>query len=278
MTKKDMIKANNKSNKKVFNKVYNLPKYISNKKRLFVPVIGYIFIVLFFSTVYWCMFRKNSTSFLITDQFNKHLSIYLSGPFDVVRFHTEAKDTMPFTINEFCAYTKPDINLFHDIIDSLRIINKLSVECMSELDGFKTMLENLRKDSIHEYKKQSLLRYQKRIDSLQMTMAGKDSIDLILEGKYVELSHLKLDFAKQNAKVCTYVLENYGNFIPDSIRIRYDHLENENIRLTSVESHLNESLTYTSNKIKTDIYSFHKNRHELVSFKDFIYYNVSSTK
>ena len=81
MTKKDMIKANNKSNKKVFNKVYNLPKYISNKKRLFVPVIGYIFIVLFFSTVYWCMFRKNSTSFLITDQFNKHLSIYLSGKF-----------------------------------------------------------------------------------------------------------------------------------------------------------------------------------------------------
>ena len=45
-------------------------------------------------------------------------------------------------------------------------------------------------------------------------MLGKDSTDLILQGKFVELANLKAEYAKKNVKVLEYVIKHFGSFIP----------------------------------------------------------------
>lgn len=65
--------------------------------RFLCVTIGYVLVVMSFAFVNWVMFMRNSTSYLISEQLNKHVERYefLAPDIDLAAYHRDAKDSMP---------------------------------------------------------------------------------------------------------------------------------------------------------------------------------------
>lgn len=105
-------------------------------------------------------------------------------------------------------------------------------------------------------------------------MLGKDSTELIIQGKYVELAHLKYEYAKKNAEILDYVIRHFGSFIPDSLSKELARLNQEWIQLSNKIQNLENSRRTISSRIKKSVNLFHQNRRDTVSFWDFLYYSI----
>lgn len=247
------------------------------KNKFFYRYIFWYFIIVFsFATAYWLMFNYNSTSFLIADQYNKNLNFYYYYDSKAIleEIKKAQKDYEPFSIKEFYDSIKPDYNSLKNSYDSLMICEQQYDECMSELNRINDESDDIRGLKIQEYKDNQLRSYKQRIDSLDNYLKGKDSVEMIISGKYIELSKLKLDYANKNAEVCSYVLEHYGDFLPDSLKLRIEHLSNEYVRFSSLDNDYQHSVRITFIKIQDFKNSFHKNRVDNISYWDFVYYSI----
>ena len=116
--------------------------------------------------------------------------------------------------------------------------------------------------------------YQHRVDSLTEYLDGLDSTIMILQGKYVELSHLELELAEQRAKVSSYVLEHYGSFIRNSLASQFEEINNNYINLMIDISKKEQQRRDVISNIKNQVKEFHDNRYESISFGDFLYYSI----
>ena len=97
---------------------------------------------------------------------------------------------------------------------------------------------------------------------------------MIIDGKFVELAQLEYEYAKINAKVCSYVLEKWGSFIPDSLMNELTYEYEERIRLSEEIETQENTRRMVSDRIKEISLLFHINRLKSVTFWDFVYYSI----
>lgn len=249
--------------------------FISSKRIFFKSLALYLLIVLSFATIYWVMFKINSTSFTLSDQFNKHLDTYFLNPeIDLSQIHRDARDTIPIKIDEFCSSVNPDFIRLKTINDSLDRNIMLNDKCESDINKLNKIVDEIRSDSISKFKESKLHFYQHRIDSLKRIIERNDRTEMIINRKFVELAKLEREYAEQSAKISSYVVEKWGTFLPDSISDKITILHEQYMMLNNQKTALEDSRREFSRKIRDSIISFHQNRHESVSYLDFLYYSI----
>lgn len=239
-------------------------------------VLCYVGIVLLFAFINQYIFWKDSTAFVISEQMNKHVERYklLEPDIDLVRFHENAKDKMPVTFEGIYEMILPDVKKLEFINAQLQSNQEDLDSCKEKVRRVSQLADIERQAAIEAFIDSSMRGYQQKIDSLQRYMIGKDTTELILNGKYVELARLRHDFAKQNAQVYQKVLEYYSRFIPDTLATLLTSLNNEEMRLTSKCEEYEDSRKGVRNRIKDTVNAFHSNRYETVTFNDFVYYSI----
>lgn len=249
---------------------------IKRKRFLIHIIVYYIIIVIVFAVVNWMMFRRNTTSFLISDQLNKYVDRYefLDPDINLVKFHEDAKDTMPFTIDQFGVILKPNLDKLDSINHALELDGKKLKIYESQLDSLINIASAKRNDSIKLIRDIYLLECKQSINNLEKQISDSDSTDMILEGKFLELAQLKYEYAKKNAEIQSYIINHYGSFILEKLSEQIERKNNDYIRLlTDYQEHeiLRKNIvTIIRNKIAV----FHNNRINSVSFWDFLYYSL----
>lgn len=239
-------------------------------------LFSYCLIVLVFAVINWFLFLNNSTSFLISNQLNKHVDGYeLWDPdIDLSTFHRDAKDIKPITIDDFVAIVKWDFDDLDSINSALCLRQNRLDTCRFELSNFYKIVDEKRANAIDAFGDSILHESQQKIDSLRIYMLGRDSTELLLEGKYVELANLQVAYAKKAAEVATYVVEHFSSFIPDSLLDNLGQLSDEETLLTTEIQSLENKRREVSSDIEKSIKMFHQNRRDVVGFGDFLYYSV----
>ena len=236
----------------------------------------YAFIVIVGAFVNWFLFLHNSTSFVISEQLNKHVARYefLYSDIDLAAYHGGVKDALPISLDDFSSYMKADFDSLEYVNRALAQKQKDYERCMATWDSLSKVAQPIISDSIKQLKDSLLRGCQERIDSLKKYMLNHDSTKMILEGKYVELAELEYDLAKKNAKVSKYVSENYNFFIPDSLRHAIREQNEASITIPWEIQDLEQQRRDISRLIKDKVSRFHENRRESVGFGDFLYYSV----
>ena len=246
------------------------------KRSLGRYVIAYIIIVLVSAVINWATFCCNSTSYAISSQMNKYVERYdmLDTTINLASFHKDVKDKMPVAIDDYVMLIGPEFNR----LDSVNVLLKRNYSLLdknqSNLKNLYKLADKEREQTIQAFSDSRLNEKQQQIDSLKRYMMGKDSTDLILQGKFVELARLKSDYAKQNVKVVEFVMKHFGSFIPDSLSKELDRLDKTGLNLANKIQNLEAKRRDVSSIIKTSVNKFHKNRCESVSFGDFVYYSI----
>jgi hypothetical protein len=247
------------------------------KHHFLIQIIGlYLLIVLLFAVINWLMFKYNTTSFLISDQLNKHVERYdfLDPEADLASYHKNAKDRMPITIREFGEIINPNLANLQAINDSLKTKEKNLFDCQLLWDSLSKVASGMREDSIMEFRREHLAGSQERIDSLKRYLEGKDSTEMIIEGKYVELAELQYEFAKKNAEVQSLVVQYIGNFIPDTLSLQIRKCNEDYLWISMGIQELESTRRDVSSKIRDLVADFHDNRANSVGFWDFLYYSI----
>lgn len=238
-------------------------------------IIAYIVAIILFACVDWQIFRYNTTSFLISEQLNKHVDRYVFlDPENLAQYHKDAKDLMPITIDGFSALTKPDFDKLDSINKAIVINSEKNEICKNRLDSLINIASEKRSDSIEVFSGHMLSEYQGRIDSLEAYIADKDSTEMVLKGKYVELANLRYEYAKMHLKVQNYIIDHFVSFIPDSLLSRIREYEEEYLLLSGEAPNIELSRKVTAAKMKDAVDKFHNNRLETVGFSDFLYYSI----
>lgn len=236
----------------------------------------YLLVVMTFTFVNWAMFQMNSTAYLISEQLNKHVERYdfLNPEIDLAAYHRNAKNSLPIAISEFSDFIKPDFERLELINDSLKIKEGWLRRDSIKLDSLNILATKNREEAIKVLKENSLSKIQSRIDSLQSYMDGKDSTEMIVQGKYVEMAELQYEYAQKNAKVQTYILNHFGGLISDELSLQISELYGNYIRQSFDIINLESGRRDVSSKIREATLAFHANRLNSVSFYDFIYYSI----
>lgn len=249
----------------------------SCKSHLFLWVVSvYLFVVMSFAVVNWLIFQKNSTSYLISEQLNKHLERYdfLDPEIDLAAYHRNAKDSMPITIGEFSELIKRDFERLELINDSLTIKGNRLRKDSVKLDSLNTIASENREEAIKILKEKELSKLQSCIDSLRAYMDGRDSTEMIIQGKYIEMAGLQYEFAKKNAQVQSYILNHFGGLIPDELSMQITELYGDYVRQLFDIVNWESARRDVSSKIREATLAFHDNRLNSVSFYDFVYYSI----
>lgn len=247
-----------------------------SKHSLFKFVLSYILITFFFAVINWGLFSCNSTSFSISSQMNKYMDRYdlLDSTINLATFHQGAKDMMPISIDDYIALIKPDFIRLDSINVLLNRNQRLLESNQLRSRKLNIVADEKRQAAILAFTDSMLYENKQPIDSLRRFMLGKDSTELIIQGKYVELAHLKYEYAKKKAEILDYIIRHFGSFIPDSLAKALAHLNQAEIQLGNKIQDLENSRRAISSRIKTSVNLFHRNRRESVSFWDFLYYSI----
>ena len=247
-------------------------------RKHFLPamIIAYVLVVLIFATINWLIFFNNTTAYLISDQLNKYVERYefLYPDIDLAAYHRNAKDSMPITISDFSDMIKPDLEKLQSANDSLREKKDAFEKCTVRWDSLSRIASEMRNDSINKVREKLLAGSQERIDSLKRYLEGKDSTEMIIEGKYVELAQLQYEYAKKNAKVEAMFIEYLGNFIPDSLSHQIRRCNEDYLNLSMEIQDVEGIRRNATSKIRQSTTDFHNNRLESVKWLDFLYYSI----
>ncbi len=147
-------------------------------------------------------------------------------------------------------------------------------KCVALWDSLSHTASEMRNDSVNKVREKLLIGYQEKIDSLKRYLEGKDSTQMIIDGKLVELAQLQYEYAKENAKVEAMFSQYIGNFIPDSLSHQIRRCNEDYMQLTmDIKMAENVRRNITS-KIRQSAIDFHNNRMESVSWLDFLYYSI----
>lgn len=241
-----------------------------------IAILGYIFVVVAFAAINDLMFLYNSTSYLISEQLNKHIQRYefLDPKFDLATFHKDTKDAMPITIDGFVELVNPSFDSLQAVNDSLLLKQSALKNCTERCDSLVRVASVIRDDSVKQVRELMLSVYQERIDSLSQFMKGKDSTEMIIAGKYVEMARLQFEYAKKNVEVQVLIGKYWGNFIPDSLSHQIWKCNEDYVWLTTEIQELEQLRRDISSLIRTATIAFHNNRLDAVSFWDFLYYSI----
>lgn len=248
----------------------------AKKHFLSAMIILYVFIVVLFATINWAIFFNNSTAFLISDQLNKYVERYefLQPDIDLAAYHRNAKDSMPITISDFTDMIKSDLEKLQSANDSLKMKKDAFEKCVAVWDSLSRIASEMRNDSVNKVREKLLSGRQERIDSLKRYLEGKDSTQMIIDGKYVELAQLQYEYARENAKIEAMFSQYIGNFIPDSLSHQIRRCNEDYMQLTFDIHAMESERRNVTSIIRQSTVDFHKNRLESVSWVDFLYYSI----
>ena len=116
--------------------------------------------------------------------------------------------------------------------------------------------------------------YRHRIDSLERYISDRDSIEMVLNRKYVELANLNYEYALKNLETQNYIIENYGFFVSRNL---IEDILNENeewVNLSDSVLRLERLRIEMASQIREMVRLYHNNRIKSVSFGDFLYYSI----
>lgn len=236
----------------------------------------YAIIVIAGAAINWIAFLMNTTTFVISEQLNKHVERYefLHEDIDLAAYHSGVKDAMPISLDDFSTFMKADFDSLDNVNRALAQKQRDYERCLAIWDSLSKIAEPIIYDSIKVYKDSLLHGCVERIDSLKKYMLNHDSTKMVLEGKYVELAELEYDLAKKNAQVQKYFGENYHFFIPDSLRHAIREQNEASITIPWEIQNFEQQRRDVSRHIKDKVSRFHENRRESVGFIDFLYYSI----
>lgn len=244
--------------------------------RLCIYIVVYVIVVFTFAALYYWRFQKNTTSFLISEQLNKYVDRYdfLDMDIDLATYHWNAKDKMPISIDGFSTMIKPVFDMLQDANDSLSLKEKMLSVCVEKWESLSMIASEMRDDSIEQVRAKILFGYQEKIDSLKREMEGRDTTEMIIAGKFVEMAQLQYEYAKKNAVVQSLYLEYIGNFIPDSLSYQIRERNEDYLELTSIIGDLERTRKDVTSLIRDMTRVFHENRKDAVNYLDFVYYST----
>ena len=157
-------------------------------------IFWYIGIILLFSIINWGLFCYNSTSFMISEQMNKHVNgvDYIEPDIDLATYHQGIKDEMPITVSGFAELIKPHFAQLDSLNCNIENRNNVILQCQVVLDSLSKIADEKRSDAAKAFKDSILKNDLVRIDSLIQYMEGRDSTEMILQHKYVELAEYSI--------------------------------------------------------------------------------------
>lgn len=217
-------------------------------------------------------------SFLLSKELNsrvEHTNIY--DPRALAAFKKGARCDYPFTIDDLNERIHPKIDSLEFLNIRLSEMESQSVNNSFLLDSLMNAADKERVDAIESFKKERVAAIQSSIDSLMEYMQGRDSISLTLNGKYVELSKLKYEYAVKYADACGDVLKNYGLFLPVALADSIYFINNLKIDVENAICTLQVKRFELSNDVEYSLIEFQKNRRESTSFWTFLYYSVCTS-
>ena len=244
-------------------------------------IIVYLTVVFCAAAANWLHFQCDPSSFVLSEHLNRRIARYeLKTPDEGLALYLKrTRDTIPIAIDEFNALVFPLFEELDSIDDSL-VFQKAVCETDSlTLDSLTTLATVLRSDSIAVYTKNELSNYQRKIDDIKLLMNGRDSIELTLEGKYVDLAQAQLEFAIKNAELQSSIFDRYASFVPETLSEEIRESNNHLIESWIILQRLQWSRQETYRKIKELSAAFNNKRLSIVRFFDFLYYSfcVSTT-
>lgn len=236
----------------------------------------YIGIVVVSAVVNWTVFKLDTTSFLISEQLNKHLVRYdlVSNELDLSEFHANAKDLMPVSVNGFVGIFASKLMRISDINDSLSVYNRQLELLKGQLDSVQKVAVFDRISAADTYRTMALKNIEQRQDSLMQLMAGVDSTELIAKGLLIERANLELEYAIKNKAVTDHILENMRSFIPEKDLELLDGSSSRIVSCSVSKSLLEQERSELVRAFREDVNHFHLNRSSSVSFLDFLYYSI----
>ena len=246
-----------------------------NKCFLLKIFLYYLAIVIISAVINWILFLKNPTSFLISEQLNKHLVRYeLETPEKRLELYLKsAADTIPITFSGFEEITKPLVSKLAIIDKSMAYQQTVMEDSSCALDSILSVASVVRTDSISSFRHKSLAPIQNSIDSLKSLMKGMDVIELASNGLSVKLANAQVDYAIKNARIQDYILTNYASFIPDSLSDSIWEVravcEESSIKI----QHYKDTLNSVSGRLQTLSNAFYHNSIKTVRLWDFLYYS-----
>lgn len=240
---------------------------------LFRIIICYCGIVLLFALVNWFIFLYDTSSFMLSEQMNRHVKRYYV--WDIYeRFHKDIKDRMPISIDGFSVLIKPTVDSLDIIMQTIQDNNKKSDIFLKKISSLSIIADVSRSKNIKLFEDSVLKECKEKIRNLQKSMQGGDSLEMILSGKYVELANLNYELAKKRAEVQSYIVNNWGLFVPKKLQNAINN-ENENVlKLNSEIIELESKRTQVSSNLVNLTNLFHENRSKSISFWDFLYYSI----
>lgn len=244
--------------------------------RLFPIIIAYIVLVLAFAVLNWLHFEKEPTSFLISEQLNRRIERYeFKSPENGLAIYLKSKkDSIPLTIEEFELTIKPLFDELDMVFDSLALQKNKCAKDSVLLDSLSQVASVMRSDSISVITQKEMGPYQRKIANIERSMEGRDSIELALEGTFVELAEAKVEFAVKNAQLQSAILDQYAFLVPSSLYEEVTESQNSFIQSLINLRHLEDSRRVVYDRIRAVSASFHNNRINTVRFWDFLYYSV----
>lgn len=257
------------------NKFDQFKKCVMKKLTFCKIILSYIKIVLFFAFINWMLFRHDSTCFVISEQMNKKIGSFVPPcEFNLDKYRKDSKDYLPITVSGFNDIMKPTFARLDSIEMSLNLDSVEYGRYVAIMDSLLLIISGEREALINTYIEREMAAPQYQIDSLKSYLEGKDTTEMIRQGKLIELAKLEYIYAKKYANVMENVVSQYGLFVPDTLNEQFSKCQEHNIELLVEISRLQGLRTEVVGEICKLVNSFHHNRRDSVGFVDFLYYSI----
>lgn len=100
-------------------------------------IFWYLIIVFVSAVINRVVFNRNTTSFLISEQMNKHVIRYdlLSDELNLAEFHANAKDLMPLSVDGLVGFVSSKLMRLSEVNDSLLVYGRQIESLQREQDS-----------------------------------------------------------------------------------------------------------------------------------------------
>lgn len=244
-------------------------------------IVFYLIIVFAFALVNWGVFCYNSTSFLISEQMNKHLTRYdlVSKEFNLASFHAEAKDLMPVSVDGFVGGISTKLMRLSEVNDSILVHGRQIDSLQRKEESLRSVAVDHRDSNVNAYLEKAMRPYIHQLDSLDQVITGMDSTKAIVNGLLVKKTRLQADYEVKKKEVLDYAFRNLQLFIPLEERDLLNDYSSKIVSSTVEKNSLELERYELVRSIRKSISTFQNNRRSSVGFLDFVYYSfcVSTT-
>lgn len=245
-------------------------------KKTWIYIFGYIIIVLSSACINWGVFCLDTTSFLISEQMNRHLKRYdlVSGEFNLAEFHASTKDLKPVSLDGFVGAISSRLARLSEVNDDLLVYERQIESLQKQEDSLHLVVGAHRDSNVVAYFEVAMRPFKHQLDSIDQVMAGMDSTEIILRGLLVEKAKLTVSYAVKNKEEYDYVLRNLQLFIPEHEKELLNDCSSKIIINTIEKNSLEQERFRLVRNIRESVSKFHENRRSSVGLLDFLYYSI----